>query len=92
METFLLLFSRLQTLPLPITMLIQSLVSLNGLRSGMAVSCSVGCSLDPMLLWLWRRPVAAAPIQTLAWKLPNAMGAALKSKLRIIQIKTDKWT
>ena len=33
---------------------------------------------DPMLLWLWCRQVAAAPIQTLAWKLPYAVGAALK--------------
>jgi len=29
-----------------------------------AVSCGVGCrlSLDPALLWLWRRPGATAPI------------------------------
>ena len=32
---------------------------------GIAVSCGVGCrrSLDPMLLWLWRRPGAIAPIR-----------------------------
>ena len=32
------------------------------------VSCGVGCRLgsDPALLWLWRRPVATAPIQPLA--------------------------
>jgi len=38
----------------------------------------VGCrrSSDPALLWLWRRPVAAAPIQPLAWEPPYAVGAA----------------
>ena len=33
-----------------------------------------------MLLWLWCRPAAVAPIRPLAWELPYAMGAALKSK------------
>jgi len=42
------------------------------------VSCGVGCRLgsDPALLWLWQRPVAAAPIQPLAWEPPYAVGAA----------------
>jgi len=42
------------------------------------VSCGVGHRLgsDPMLLWLWRRPVATAPIQPLAWEPPYAAGAA----------------
>ena len=31
-----------------------------------------------MLLWLWHRPAAAAPIQPLAWELPYAVGTALK--------------
>ena len=31
---------------------------------------------DPALLWLWRRPVATAPIQPLAWEPPYAAGAA----------------
>ena len=31
-----------------------------------------------MLLWLLCRPAAVAPIQLLAWELPNAAGAALK--------------
>ena len=41
------------------------------------MSCGVGrrLSLDPELLWLWRRPVATAPIEPLAWKLPYATGA-----------------
>ena len=33
---------------------------------------------DPVLLWLWRRPVATAPIGPLAWEPPYALGAALK--------------
>ena len=46
----------------------------------MAMSCGVGrrlCS-DPVLLWLWRRPAATAPILRLAWEPPYATGAALK--------------
>ena len=31
---------------------------------------------DPALLWLWRGPVATAPIRPLAWEPPYAMGAA----------------
>ena len=34
--------------------------------------------LDPVLLWLWYRPAAAALIQPLVWELPYATGAALK--------------
>ena len=33
---------------------------------------------DLMLLWLWCRPAAVAPIQPLAWEPPYAVGAALK--------------
>ena len=42
------------------------------------VSCGVGCRCgsDPALLWLWHRPVARVPLETLAWKLPYAAGAA----------------
>ena len=42
------------------------------------MSCGVGrrCGLDPMLLWLWCRPVATAPIQPLAWEPAYAAGAA----------------
>ena len=42
------------------------------------MSCGVGCrrGLDPALLWLWRRPVATAPIGPLAWEPPYAAGAA----------------
>ena len=33
-----------------------------------------------VLLWLWRRPAATAPMRPLAWNPPYAMGAALKKK------------
>ena len=33
---------------------------------------------DRLLLWLWHRPAATAPIGPLAWESPYAMGAALK--------------
>ena len=42
------------------------------------MSCRVGGrhGSDPALLWLWRRPVATAPIRPLAWEPPYAEGAA----------------
>ena len=45
------------------------------------MSCGAGHrhSLDPLLLWLWCRPVAVAPIQPLAWEPPYAASAALKT-------------
>ena len=63
-------------------MQVQSLASLSGLGTGVAMSCGVGhrCGSDPVLLWLWYRPAAVAPIRPLAWELPNATSAALKSK------------
>ena len=38
------------------------------------------CGSDPTLLWLWCRPVTAAPIGPLAWESPCAMGAALEKE------------
>ena len=38
------------------------------------------CVKDPVLPRLWCRPAAAALIQPLGWKLPCAMGVALKKK------------
>ena len=35
---------------------------------------------DPVLLWLWCRLSAAAPIRPLAWEHPYAMGVTLNSK------------
>ena len=48
------------------------------------MSCGVGhrCSSVPALLWLWCRLEAVAPIQTLAWELPNGLGVVLKKKER----------
>ena len=44
------------------------------------MTCSVGhgCSSDPVLLWLWCRPAASAPIRPLAWEPSYAAGAALE--------------
>ena len=52
------------------------------------MSCGVGCRYgsDPVLLWLWLRLVAAAPIRPLAWEHPYAAGVALK------RLKTKKIT
>ena len=42
------------------------------------MSCGVGrrCGSDAVLLWLWHRLVATAPIRPLAWEPPHAMGVA----------------
>ena len=45
---------------------------------GYGVGCR--CSSDPALLWPWHRPAAIALIQSLAWELPYAVGAALKKR------------
>ena len=44
------------------------------------MSCGVGCrcGLDLVLLWLWCRPAATAPIWPLGWEPPYSVGAALK--------------
>ena len=48
------------------------------------MSCGVGHrrSLDPALLWLWRRLAAAARIRPLAWEPAYATGAALEKAKR----------
>ena len=48
------------------------------------MSCGVGCrcSSDPALLWPWCRLVATAPIRSLAWEPPYAMGGALEKAKR----------
>ena len=53
-----------------------------GKGSGVAMNYGGGSkhSSDPMLLWLWCRPTAAASNQSLAWELSCAVGVALKSK------------
>ena len=54
------------------------------LGSDVDVSCGVGRrrGSDPALLWLWRRPVATAPIGPLAWEPPYAAGVALEKAKR----------
>ena len=54
------------------------------------MSCGVGgrLSLDLVLLWFWRKPVATAPIRPLAWEPPCAASAALKRQ----KAKTNKQT
>ena len=60
--------------------------------SGVAVSCGVGCrrSSDPALLWLWRKPVATAPIRLLAgnfhllWSSPRKGKKTLKKKKVVV--------
>ena len=48
------------------------------------MSWGVGCrwGSDPALLWLWRRPVAAAPVGPLAWEPPYAVGVAQEKAKR----------
>ena len=57
------------------------------------MSCGVGQrgSLDPVLLWLCRRPAAAALIRPLAWEPPHAAGVAVeKAKKQTNKKKTKK--
>ena len=48
---------------------------------------------DPVLLWLWCRPAAVAPIQPLTWVPPYAIGMALKKKGRkmVLSIYVNHW-
>ena len=50
----------------------------------LALSCGVRCrhGSDLVLLWLWCRPAATAPIRSLAWELPYAVDVALKGQKR----------
>ena len=69
-------------------MQVRSLVLLNGLRiwHNRELWCRSHTGSDLMLLWLWCMLAVAALIQPLAWELPYAMGAALKSnKLKKIK-------
>ena len=56
------------------------------------MSCDVGCrhGSDPVLLWLWRRPAAVAPIRFLAWEPPYAVGAALEKDKKEKKRQKDK--
>jgi len=59
---------------------VQSLASLSGLSISIAMSCGVGHSLgsDPVLVGLWCRLAATAPIQHLGWEHPYASCVTLK--------------
>ena len=48
----------------------------------------MSCGLDLMLLWC--RPVATTLIRPLAWNLPYATGAAIKSKKQKAKKKKKK--
>ena len=56
------------------------------------MSCCVGCRLgsDPVLLWLWSRPAATAPIQPLVWEPLYAVGVALEKAKRQKKKKKKK--
>ena len=67
----------------------ESLLQDAGLTSGqtqwvkdLALLCATAwistCSSDLVLLWLWHRPAAAAPIQLRAWEIPYATGVVIK--------------
>ena len=45
---------------------------------------------DLVLLWLWCRSAAIAPVRLLAWKLPYAVGAALKRRKVKNKIKSAR--
>ena len=45
---------------------------------------------DLVLLWLWRRPVATALIQPLAWEPPYASDLALKRQKQTNKNKKSK--
>ena len=60
---------------------VRSLASISGLR--IWYCHQLGCrdcrrGSDPMLLWLWCRLAATAPIRPLAWESLYVVGAALK--------------
>ena len=71
---------------------VRSLALLSGLRIRVAVSCGGGHrrGSDPTLLWLWRKPVATAPIRPLAWESPYAAGAAQEMAKKDKNKKTNK--
>ena len=56
---------------------------------------------DPVLLWLWCRPVAAALIRPLAWEPPYAVGSTLekakrqkkkKDTMKLYHVTIDSYT
>ena len=76
---------------------VRSLASLSGLGIGVVESYGVGCrfglDLALLLLWLWRRLAATAPIGPLACEPPYAVGEtpekAKKKKKKSTRKKTS---
>ena len=68
----------------PVMMRVPSLASFSGLMIPRyhELRCRPQMQLVPCVALAVGRPVAAAPIQLLAWKLPYAVGLALKLKKR----------
>ena len=63
--------------------------------SGIAMRCGVDYrhGSDPVLLWLWCRLAATAPIRSPAWEPPYAAEAALKTqKTKPIKKLKIKWS
>ena len=69
---------------------VRSLASLSGLRIQCCHGVGHRCGSDLALLWLLCRPAAIALIQPLAWEIPYAMSAALKSKKKKKKRKETK--
>ena len=66
--------------------------SLSGSKDpSIAMSCGIGCryGADLVLLRLWCRPAAVAPVQPLAWEPLYATGVALKDKKKQKTKKTQ---
>ena len=63
-----------------------------GQGSGVAMSCGVGRrhGSDLVLLWLWRRLAATAPIGPLAWEPPHDAGVALEKAKKTKQNKKKR--
>ena len=69
---------------------VRSLALLSGLR--ILCCCGVGCrrGSDPVLLWLWYRLVATAPIRPLAWEPPCAARATQENGKKTKKKKKKK--
>ena len=58
------------------------------------MSCGVGCSCssEPLLLWLWHRPAATAPIRPLDWEPPYTAGVALEKTKKNMNKEDEVYT
>ena len=79
---FLLWLMGLRTRLISTRMQVPSLALLSGLRipNCPELCCKSQMWLDLVLLWLWYRVAAVAPIRPLAWEAPYASGGATKKK------------